>query len=66
MNEVYDSMMILSSGLILPSLPPYMGVIPNPKVAFIFPISCILEHIFPILWYIFPNVKEKVTSKNPK
>ena len=26
-----------------------MGVIPNPKMAFIFPISCILALIFPIL-----------------
>ena len=26
-----------------------MGVIPNPKMAFIFPTSCILALIFPIL-----------------
>ena len=26
-----------------------MGVIPNPKMAFIFPISCILALVFPIL-----------------
>ena len=41
-------------------LGPYMGVIPNPKMAFIFPISCILALIFPILITIFPNMKEKV------
>ena len=33
-------------------LRPYMGVIPNPKMAF----------IFPILMNILPNVKEKVAS----
>ena len=43
-----------------------MGVIPNQKMAFIFPILCILALIFPILWYIFPNLKEKVDSQNPK
>ena len=37
---------------------------PNPKKAFIFPISSILVLIFPFLWYIFPNVKEKVASQN--
>ena len=36
-----------------------MGVIPNPKMAFIFPILCILA-------LIFPNVQEKVASQNPK
>ena len=45
---------------------PYMGVIHNPKMAFIFPISCILVLIFPIFITIFPNVKEKVASQNPK
>ena len=44
----------------------YMGVIPNPKLAFIFPISRILVLIFPFLWYIFQNVKENVASQNPK
>ena len=32
-----------------------MGVIPNPKMAFIFPISCILALIFPILIKYFPK-----------
>ena len=32
-----------------------MGVIPNPKVAFIFPNSCILALIFPILIKYFPK-----------
>ena len=32
-----------------------MGVIPNPKKAFIFPISCILAPIFPILIKYFPK-----------
>ena len=32
-----------------------MGVIPNPKLAFIFPISCILALIFPILIKYFPK-----------
>ena len=32
-----------------------MGVIPNPKMAFIFPISCILALIFPILIICFPK-----------
>ena len=32
-----------------------MGVIPNPKMAFIFPISCILALIFPILIKHFPK-----------
>ena len=32
-----------------------MGVIPNPKMAFIFPISCILALIFPILKKYFPK-----------
>ena len=36
-----------------------MGVIPNPKMAFIFPISCILALIFPIL---ILDVKETVAS----
>ena len=37
-----------ASDFVWPSVPPYMGVIPNPKMAFIFPISCILVLIFPI------------------
>ena len=32
-----------------------MGVIPNPKMAFIFPILCILALIFPILIKYFPK-----------
>ena len=32
-----------------------MGVIPNPKMAFIFPSSCILALIFPILIKYFPK-----------
>ena len=32
-----------------------MGVIPNPKMAFIFQISCILALIFPILIKYFPK-----------
>ena len=36
------------SDFIWPFLPPYMGVIPNQKMTFIFPISCILVLIFPI------------------
>ena len=44
-----------SSDFIWPFLRPYMGVIPNPKMAFIFPISCILALIFPILIKYFPK-----------
>ena len=36
-----------------------MGVIPNPKMAFIFPISCILALIFPILIKYFHKCEEK-------
>ena len=36
-----------------------MGVIPNPKMAFIFPISCILALIFPILIKKNPKCKGK-------
>ena len=43
------------SDFIWPFLRPYMGVIPNPKMAFIFPISCILALIFPILIIYFPK-----------
>ena len=32
-----------------------MGAIPNSKMAFIFPISCILALIFPILMKYFPK-----------
>ena len=44
-----------SSDFNWPFLRPYMGVIQNPKMAFIFPFSCILE-------LIFSNVKVKVAS----
>ena len=54
------------SDFILPFLPPYMGVIPKPKMAFIFPISCILVLIFPIFIIYFPNLEEKLASQNPK
>ena len=48
-----------SSDFIWPFLQPYMGVIPNPKMAFIFPISCILALIFPILIKHFPKCEGK-------
>ena len=41
--------MTLHSDFIWPFLRPYMGVIPNPKMDFIFPNSRILALIFPIL-----------------
>ena len=47
------------SDFILPFLPPYMGVIPNPKMAFIFPISRILILIFPIFMIYFPKYEGK-------
>ena len=40
-------------------LPPYMGVIPNPKMTFIFPISYILVLIFPIFIIYFPKCEGK-------
>ena len=40
-------------------LPPYMGVIPNPKMAFIFPISCIFALIFPRFMKYFPKCEGK-------
>ena len=36
-----------------------MGVIPNPKMAFIFPISCILALIFLIFIKYFPKYEGK-------
>ena len=36
-----------------------MGVIPNPKMPFNFPISCILALIFPILLKYFPKGEGK-------
>ena len=42
-----------------PFLRPDMEVIPNPKMAFIFPISCISAFIFPILIKYFPKCEGK-------
>ena len=42
-----------------------MGVIPNPKMDFIFPISCILALIFPILIKYFPKCERKGSFLNP-
>ena len=36
-------------------LTPYMGAIPNPKMFFIFPVSCILVLIFPFFMIYFPK-----------
>ena len=52
-------MILRVSDFIWPFLGPYMGVIPNPKMAFIFPISCILALIFPILIKYFPKCVRK-------
>ena len=43
-----------------------MGVIPNPKMAFIFPISCILALIFPILIKYFPKYVGKGSFPKPQ
>ena len=50
-----------------------MGVIPNPKMVFIFPILCILALIFPILIKYFPKcvgkgsfLKSQIKSLNSK
>ena len=40
-------------------LPPHTGVIPNPKMAFIFPISCFLAFIFPFFMKYFPKCSGK-------
>ena len=47
------------SDFIWPCLAPYMGVIPNPKMAFIFPISCIVTLIFLIFMKYFPKCSGK-------
>ena len=47
------------SDFIWPFLGPCMGLSPNPKMAFIFSISCILALIFPILMKYFPKCKGK-------
>ena len=49
----------MSSEFILTFLWPYMGVIPNPKMAFIFSILCILALIFSILIKYFPKCEGK-------
>ena len=49
----------LPSDYIWPFLPLYMGVIPNPKMAFIFPISCIIVLIFPSFMIYFPKSEGK-------
>ena len=41
-----------------------MGVIPDSKMAFIFPISCILALIFPILIKYFPKCVGKGSFPN--
>ena len=50
---------VVFSDFIWPFLRPYMGVIPNPKMVFIFPISCILALIFPIVIKYFPKCEGK-------
>ena len=47
------------SDFIWPFLKPYMGVIPNPKMVFIFPISCILVLIVPFFIIYFPKCAGK-------
>ena len=47
------------SDFIWPFLPPYMGDIPNPKMAFIFPISCIFALVFPLFMKHFPKCEGK-------
>ena len=48
-----------TSDFIWPFLQLYMRVIPNSKMAFIFPISCILALIFPILIKYFSKCEGK-------
>ena len=48
-----------TSDFIWQFLPPYMGVMPNPKMAFIFPISCIFALIFPLFIKYFPKCEGK-------
>ena len=50
---------VYTSDFIWQFLPPYMGVIPNPKMAFIFPISCIFALVFPLFIKYFPKCEEK-------
>ena len=55
-----------TSDFIWPFLTPYRGVIPNPKKAFIFPISCILVLIFPIFMIYFPKCEGKGSFPKPQ
>ena len=55
----YSGVISYASDFIGTFLPPYMGVIPNPKMVFIFPISCILVLIFPIFMTYFPKCEGK-------
>ena len=60
MRKCYSMALIgLISDFIWLFLPPYMGVIPNPKMAIVFPISCILVLIFPIFMIYFPKCEGK-------
>ena len=58
-NDVTQVKLYIISDFIWLFFRPYMGVIPNPKMAFIFPISCILALIFPILIKYFPKCEGK-------
>ena len=51
------------SDFIWPFLPPYKGVIPNPKMAYLFSNLSILGIIFPKSSKNYPNVKENVASQ---
>ena len=54
------------SDFIWPFLRPYMGVIPNPKMAFIFPIRCILALIVQILINYFLKCEGKGSFLKPQ
>ena len=56
---IFITVTLTFSDFIWPFLPPYMGVIPNPKMTFIFPILCILVLIFPIFMIYFPKSEGK-------
>ena len=58
-NQTYANSYDTVSDLIWPFLPPYMGVIPNPKMAFIFPILRSLVLIFQIFMIYFPKCEGK-------
>ena len=49
------SIIYIYSDFIWPLLTPYVEFIPNPKMVFIFPISCILVLIFPFFMIYFPK-----------